>query len=270
VSDPDAVTTAAVEQAKDFRAMADKLRERSDATAKGLATLGTAAITAIGIAKFADLYPWPPGEWPATGALLVGFLLITAVLVTFTIRLWSANRPFLARPDLDEPDLKKPKKIGRWGRWRRWMDPSVDAIDHQEWEQIKPIFDRTAHRNDAADLEALQAQADQFQRIVDGTDDERLAANLERRAARMRAEIDVAIARAQLVVVRRRINRVFTDTLAIGLAVAFVLGLLAFGIGADRLDSERSQRIDVYKACLELPDKVKDVPDICRHAFGKP
>jgi hypothetical protein len=56
-------------------------------------------------------------------------------------------------------------------------------------------------------------------------------------------------------------------------AVAFVAGLLAFGIGADRLDSERAARLTAYKACADaVTAKVKEdrLPPLCKGVVVTP
>lgn len=57
------------------------------------------------------------------------------------------------------------------------------------------------------------------------------------------------------------------------LLCAFVAGLVAFGFGADRLDSERSARVSIYKACADaLTAGVAEgkLPDICKGVKDEP
>src|SRR5437660_3053196 len=53
-------------QAQRFRDGAEAIRQRTDLTAKTFGGLATTAVSALGIAKFADVFPMPPGEWPWT------------------------------------------------------------------------------------------------------------------------------------------------------------------------------------------------------------
>ena len=228
MSEADLATTAAQEEAKRFQEASDKVRERSDAAAKGLAALGTAGLTAIGIAKFSDIYPFPPGQGGWLVAVFAGFLAMAFVLTAFTFRLWNANRPLVMSVD---------------GK----MDLGSD-----EAPKVQEIYDATAARHGVKTLRAYAARGERLERIADRTPEATRATAIRTMAERVRANVELAKTRGQLVVIRGRMNRALTGFWAIAYAVIFVLGLFAFGIGVDRLDSERSARAAAYKACTEL------------------
>src|SRR5262245_26082331 len=102
MSATDPATDAAVEQAKRFRDASDKIRERSDATAKGLAALATTGLTAVGLTKFSDVFPTPPGQTLWAIGVLVSFVALAVPLFAFTLWLWDANRPLVPRSDLEQ------------------------------------------------------------------------------------------------------------------------------------------------------------------------
>jgi hypothetical protein len=244
----DPATTAAVDRSKRFRDASDKVRERSDATAKGLAALGTTGLTAVGITKFADLYPLPPGEEPLAWLAIISFVLMSAMLAAFIFRLWNANKPLVPRTDLEA------------------MMTTRKEIDEHEKEEMKRVYDETALRHGAANLQAFEARGDRLQRIADRTSNATLAGTLKAMAERIRAETEVAFSRAQLIVVRRRMNSALKGPWAVIFAIVFVASLVGFGLSTDHIDSERTTRVAAYKACAEAitakVDKAK-LPDIC-------
>jgi hypothetical protein len=243
MSDADPGTTAATEQAQRFREASDKLRERSDTAAKGLAALGTAGLTAVGIAKFSDIYPFPPGEWEAVVAVVAGFIAMVVALVAFTLRLWDANRPLVTRIRATEM-----------------------SDDDEERDEIQAIYERLARLNGVDTLAGYEARGHRLERIADRTGNDQRAARLRKRADQIRAEILATQARAALVVIRQRVNGALKGGGAASFALLFAGGLLAFGFGADRLDSERSARVAAYKACADaMTAKVRaqKLPSIC-------
>jgi hypothetical protein len=248
----DTAVEAASERAKRHRDASDKIRERSDTAAKALAALGTAGFTAVGIKEFSDMFPMPPGEWWVGIGVGVGFLLMIGVLAAFTFRLWDANRPLVPRTDLDGMEERK-------------------EIDDDEKKEMHRAHQETANRHSAASLAEYEARGEGFERLADRETDPARASDLRARADRIRAETDVALARGQLVVVRRRMNRALKGPWAIGYAVAFVVGLLGFGIGADHIESKRSDEVAAYKACAEaVTAKVDEsrLPEICDGKYG--
>jgi hypothetical protein len=248
----DTAVEAASERAKRHRDASDKIRERSDTAAKALAALGTAGFTAVGIKEFSDMFPMPPGEWWVGILVVFGFLVMTAVLAAFTFFLWDANRPLVARTNLKEMKDR-------------------DEISGKEQEEMDLAYKETADRHGAATLAEYEARGEGFERLADRETDPARAADLRARANRVRAETELALARGQLIVVRTRMNRALKGWRAVGLASAFVVGLLLFGIGADHIESKRSDEVAAYKACAEAVTANVDesrLPEICKGKYG--
>ncbi len=245
----DPAAAAAIAQASSFKAASDKLRERSETTAKALAALGTTGLTAVGIAKFSDIYPVPPGGTASSLLVIAGFLAMTLSLAGFTILLWDANRPLVTKVD--------PNEMGE-------NEDEIHAIDE--------IYARVAKLNGVASLEAYQARAFRLQRIAERSDDAG-ATKLRASADRIRAEIHATSARAALIVIRQRINEALKGFNALLLALTFLAGLLAFGLASDHLDSERTAKVATLKACSEAAEakvEISRLPDICKGVRSSP
>jgi hypothetical protein len=247
MSDADEAASAFTDRAKQYKEATDKVRERSDAAAKALVGLGTAGLTAVGISKFSDVYPLPDGELGT--ALLVGaaFLLMAGVLVTLTFLLLTANRPLVTEVDADK------------------MSASAD-----EKKAIKKIYDEVAKRNGAEAMRVYDARGQRFQRIADRKTTPEEATPILAKAARIRSETDAAMARAALIVSRRRMTDALKGWQAGVCALVFVVALLTFGIGADRLESKRTDEVAAYKACAEAETAgVIKLPSICNDVTMK-
>ena len=238
----DPATAAAADVAAKYKEAADKVRDRAETTAKALAGLGTAGLTAVGIAKFSDIYPVPPDAGWAIAAVLAGFLAMVVAIVGFTLLLWDANRPIIAN-----------------------VDPSAMTTNAKEKEIIGEIYQRMADLNRVESLAAYQARAFRLQRIADRSPDTE-ATKLRATADRMRAEIQATQSKALLAVARHRVNRKLRGFRAGLLALGFVVGLYAFGLGADRLESERTSKVATLKACseaIEAKVDAKKLSSIC-------
>ena len=103
----------ASDQSERYREAMDKIRARTDATSKGLAAAGTAAIGGIGYAKLADVFPYEGPGW-ALVLLVVGVLTMLAVVIA-VVRLFSsasqtvvtsadAEMTITANPSFDEKE----------------------------------------------------------------------------------------------------------------------------------------------------------------------
>jgi hypothetical protein len=249
MSDTDQATAAATERATQFKEAMDTVRERSDAAAKTLVGLGTAGLTAVGISKFSDVYPLPDGELLTVILVIVAFLLMAGVLVTITFLLLKANRPLVPEAD---------------------ADTMADTDDHEK-DAIKAIYDEVARQNGAPAMRVYDARGRRYQRIADRKAQPADAAPIQAKAARIRAEAEAAMARAALLISRRRMNNALRSGGAIACAIVFTVALLTFGIGADRLDSKRTAELAAYKACADAETAgVTKLPSICNDATKKP
>lgn len=247
MSEPDQATAALTERAKQFKEATDKVRERSDAAAKALAALGTTGLTAVGISKFADVFPTPDGEALSIVLVIGGFVLMAIVTVAFTLRLVKANRPLVTSSDAGSMDV----------------DPAEQA-------EVEKLYDTLAKRNRVASLRSYEARGARLQRIADRMADRTAATAVEAKAARVRAESDAVQARAALVVSRLRMNKALRGGASLFLAILFLVGLLAFGLAADHLESKRTSELAAYKACAEAATAgVMKLPSICKGVTAK-
>jgi Na+-transporting methylmalonyl-CoA/oxaloacetate decarboxylase gamma subunit len=250
-------TAWTIAQAKRFSDAADTLRGRTDLAAKGLGGLGTAAVSAIGIAKVSDIFPLPPGETVSVVFLGVGFGLMVLAILALTSRFWSANRPLL--PTSSPTTMEGVKEI----------DPAEEKIMDAVYTEA--VAHAAFSTGPGESLEDYEERADKLERESQtrwgqvGLDAKR------RQVARMRAEIDKAQQRAKLVVVRRRLNQTLNSLMAALWAFLFVIGLVGFGVSADHLESQRSDLIATDKSCAEaVKAKVppKALPRICDKVTG--
>jgi hypothetical protein len=230
----------------------DKIRQRSETTAKALGGLGTTVVTAVGIAKFsdlfplpnsADLFPFPKGPGVVVWIVVLGFLAM-AMAVLFVFRgLLKVNEPIIWQSDVD------------------LVRPSLS--DAEERRLATEAFDQAAELNSAPSLRAYEARGKRLRRIarhlpVDA------AEGLMKESQLIRQIVDTTLATSGLVLIRRRASRAFRGWGAIGSYFLFVVGLLAFGIGADYLESERTDAIAVAKSCAEARTAgAANLPTIC-------
>jgi hypothetical protein len=229
-----------------YRDAMEKIRRRADVTAKALGGLGTTALTAIGLAKFGDLYPIPPGGfldvWWAVVVLPTSFIVIALIIAYFTARLWSVNEPVLMRSD-----------PGRM----------TDLRGADERSIVETVYGDTAALNDAVSLRAYEARAHRLHRIADRADEE-TAAKRRSEADEIVGDVAEAQARAAMIIVRRRAANVVRSKRSLFAYFLLAAGVLGFGISADRLESERAGRIEVAKACAEARAKnAANLPQIC-------
>jgi hypothetical protein len=239
--------TGATDQAQRFRDATEKVRQRTELTAKTFGGLGTAAISALGIAKFADVFPWAPGQGVWVCVLITSFLVMIGVVGLFAWRLWHASERIVLRSDAEK----------------------MSELDGGEKETVKEVYRETARLNLVPTLRALEARAHRLYRIANRVDDANLAKKLIQRANDIAADIHSVEARAGLLVVRRRAAQAFRDRWAILAFIALALAVVGFGISADRLESERAGLTKVVKDCAEAKKAaqvggIRGVPEICK------
>lgn len=152
-------------QAEHFRTATAKTRERAETAAKALAGLGTTALTAVGIAKFSDVFPFPPGEGLAFAGVILGFFGMAAVLGVFTYRLWTANRPLVMTAE----------------------GQTTEDTSDAERAKIQNVYDATADLNDVASLKGYQDRAHELERMADRATDPTEADRLRSRAELIKA-----------------------------------------------------------------------------------
>jgi hypothetical protein len=239
--------------------MSEAVRRRTDLFAKSIAGLGTAALTAIGIAKFADVYPLPPfchipaALWVALVATVGGFAAMGLALVWFSRGLWKVTEAVFM--PLEPPEQNR-KAIG--------------GLDEDEAARVRDVYEAAAQLHGAKTLAEYAKQAATLDGDADkkedkaaraGTADTEVraaagdAARLRVRAQAIRANVDEAQARAVLNVVRMRAHRAVRNW---GPILCFLPGLVAFGLGADYLDSEHSASLRAAKTCVSAIEAVRD------------
>jgi hypothetical protein len=249
-SAPDPISSIEA-QAKLYSDATDQVRKRADLTAKALGGIGTTALTAVGLSKFSDIYPWPPGQAVALVAVIAGFAAMAVVVILFTTRLWSANSPIFMTLDLSE------------------MDQSGDLAP-RETSRVQRVYDAMAARNNVKSPRVYEARASALQRIAMATEDAERRAELAQQALLMQAEVRATLARAAVNVVRQRAKDAVIGKTPYLLYATFFIGLFAFGVGSDRLDSERSAKITTAKNCADAlkavgarTDLTGVIPKIC-------
>jgi hypothetical protein len=167
----------ASDQAGRFREAMEKIRQRTDYTSKGLATVGTAAIAGIGYAKLADVFPWA-GWSLAIAALAVGVVLMITAVLRLVFRFASAGESVFTSSDLAET----------FNRNR--------IEDLAERSLIEEVYNETAKQNGADSLSAYEELALQLEKEADDKENKEKAGALRARADKILNEIQAAQDRA--------------------------------------------------------------------------
>lgn len=228
-------------------AAADAAKKRAELAAKAVGGLGTSLVSAIGLAKFSDVWPWPGGggSWLALVGLLSGFAAMAVAIGGLARRLWHVNEPVI---------------------WRSNPRLIIGLRDASEKTIVRRVFDEMASVNDVPSLLAYEARGARWERISRHLSPE-IAKKLGEAASVIRSEVTVTHQRANLRVVQHRIHEAFFAGGATVLYVTFFLGLLGFGLGADNLQSGRSDSIALAKACAEAKTAgAANLPPACAGA----
>jgi hypothetical protein len=240
-------TDAASDALKRFSTTAETLRARTDLAGKTLAAGGSALVTAVGIAKFSDIWPFPggPGSWVAVIVVVVGFLTMGFSVLLFAKRFWDLNQPIVFRSELS-------------------LMPHLSTSERTDL--VEPLYGEVAALNGARSLAAFEARAHRMERVARWLPSPE-AAIARAEAVLIQTEVLAIVTQAKVRVLRQRINAAVTDSGARNLAIAFAIGVIAFGWGADFLASERTDKVAVAKACADaraVDEIVEDtLPDIC-------
>jgi hypothetical protein len=213
-----------------FRDAVENVRKRAETTAKVLVALGTTVLTAVGIAKFSDVYPRPPGNgaYLAIVILIASFLAMALVIVFFTLKLWRLTEPLVMASD--------PEEIG-------------DLRGKKELDRVNEVYDQVADEKNVESLAAYEARADRLDRIARRTSDGKEAKRLGDEASVIRTEVVTAMGRAALAVMRYRTASAIRGWPALGAYLAFFIAVLSFGLSADKLDSARAGEVKVATDC---------------------
>jgi hypothetical protein len=242
----------ATENTESHRKAIDSIRTRTDLTAKGLAVIGTAAVSAVGYAKFADLFPYGGPAW-AVALLAVGVGLMILSFISLSRRFSSASEAVFTSPNLQTT-------IDR------------NSFDAEEEQTVRTAYDTEATLNEVGSLLAYQARGHRFQRIADRLEpDDKLVDSLRARADLVMAEVQAVQVRVGALILKNRAkDATIGKTTGIWI-LAFIAGWYITAFGADKLESERSGQIEVAKTCAEARKAGAgdgDLPRICGKASG--
>jgi hypothetical protein len=224
----DARTAVADRITAELGKVADQLRARVDLFGKTLAAVATLGTTAVGLSKIGDLFP-------ATGNLLWVFLACAALAVAALAAIWVAvelmrvGRPVFMRADLE----------------------SNEELDADEKKAVRPVFEAAAKRFGYTSLLGLQEREQSLRSAATRVSDENERTRWTGLADDVKAEIDQAMARAQVVVIRRRATEAVSAPIAWGRYAAVIVGLVLFAVGTDKVSSDRTDHVAEAKACGE-------------------
>lgn len=212
--------------ATEFRDIADAIRSRTDLFGKTLAAIVALGTGAVGLDKIGDLLPADGWEWGAVAGACLGLAVAALAAVAIAVRLMNVARPVFMDPDLSR-------------------SPEVTS---GEQEAVKPVYESSARRFGYTSLVGLQERERILREAGSWSTDKDERARRVALADEVKAEIEQALARGQVVVVRRRSTKAVTGGWAWLFYVLVVAGLTSFAIGADWVSSDRLSVADA-KAC---------------------
>jgi len=211
----------ATEKSAHLRGLMTLIRSRTDATAKGLAAVGTTAVSAIGYATLADFFPY---RGPAIAVAGIGLGLV--VMVTAVVRLVQRFER-LAETIITHPDAERTK--------------AQSDLDDDEYETLTIEYNGMAKLNEVESLRAYYARAHRFERIAETTGDEVTASLLRARADTIRVQAMATQDRAVVFILRKRARLAFFHKKAIGYLVLFLIGWYGTALSADAIQSKRAE-----------------------------
>jgi len=244
-------TSRANTHSEGFRGTMDKIRSRTDTTAKGLAAIGTAAIGAVGYAKLADVFPYPDGvPWLVVAALFAGVCAMVVAVGFLVRRFFRAGQSVITHPDLS-------------------VAARLNELDQGEEKLLDDAYRDAAFANGANSLVDLEKQArDLESAALKSPPSEKEQANAKhRQAERLFAEVQAAQDRGATFIVRRRSTYALFGWKSLLFLGLFVSGWYSTALAADAIEGARTGEIEVAKSCAEAREKktvVKDkLPGIC-------
>jgi hypothetical protein len=219
----------------EFRDIADGLLKRTDLFGKTLAAVATLGTTAVGLAKIGDLSPTDGnGWWAAIACLALAIAALAAIGVA--VRLMNVARPIFMRADLDSIPYNE--------------------LSFDEKTEVKPVFDEAAKRFGYTSLVGLEERERSLRSAALRATEKDERARRVALADEVKAEIEQALARGQIVVIRLRSTGAVSGLWAWPLYVAVIVGLIGFAYGTDKVSSER--KTEVHKAAIA---EAKDCAD---------
>jgi hypothetical protein len=217
----DTTTPSGGRTASEFRDIADALRSRVDLFGKTLAAVATLGTTAVGLNKIGDLLPAEGNSgWVVAACGGLGVAALAAIGVA--VRLMLVGRPIFMQADLKD-------------------------LDSKEAGLVKPVFSAAAARFGHTSLTGLQERERSLRTAASRATDTEDRLRRTALADQVKAEIEQALARGQLVVVRRRATQAVSDVGTWSLYLAVIGGLVVFALATDAVSSARTNA----KACGE-------------------
>jgi hypothetical protein len=239
---------AAGDPVASYRETGERIRARVDRNAKLLGSLGTIAVTAVGLAKISDLFPLSSTTESRIwfGLAVFGFVLAVAAVLYVATRLSKVGEPIVMRSDLDEVCVE-------------------NKLSRKERARVASSFKRTADLNRVDSLAAYEAAQHRLRRIARRTDDPAAKAGLEADAAAIATDLGVTFAGAWVDLLRRRAARAVRGAGAWVAYTVFVAGFLLFALGTDYVQSDRSDRLALIEKCAKArkADAAAKLPSIC-------
>lgn len=224
----DTTTSLADRTTSQFREIADQLRNRVDLFGKTLAAVATLGTTAVGLSKIGDLFP-AKGNVPWVIVACIALAVAALAAIGVAVELMKVGRPVFMRADLE----------------------GNEELDSDEIKAVRPVFKAAAKRFGYTSLLGLQEREESLRSATTRVTDEEERARRTALADDVKAEIDEAMARAQVVVIRRRATEAVTGRDAWRRYAAVIVGLVLFAVGTDKVSSDRVDHIAEAKACGE-------------------
>lgn len=211
----------ATEKSEHFRGLMTLIRSRTDATAKGLAAVGTTAVGAIGYATFADFFPYR-GPAIAVAGVVLGLVAMVVAVVMLVQRFERLGETIITYPDAE--------------RTKRKSD-----LEEDEYETLTAEYNEMAKLNEVESLRAFYARAHRFERIAETSADPETARLLRARADTIRVQVMGTQDRAVVFILRERARLAFFHRKAIGWLVLFLIGWYGMALSADAIQSKRAE-----------------------------
>jgi hypothetical protein len=236
------LASSAADQGKLWAEATEKIRARTDTSAKALGALGTTGITAAGLSKFSDIFPLPASpsteQLVAVAGVLAGLLLMAAAVGWMTAMLWKVSQPIFMSSNL--PQMR------------------AELADADQYRRLETIYRSAARLNDAEELEHYASRGLRLERVAYDSADPAVRKRAEEEALQIRNDVMATQARAATNVVRQRAYRAVRSKTTLAIFVLFLFGLISFGVASDYLDSERAARVASSKSCAEAVKAVRD------------
>jgi hypothetical protein len=214
--------------ATEFRDIADALRNRIDLFGKTLAAVAALGTTAVGLSEIGDLFPAEGNvEWVVGACIALAVAALAAIGVA--VRLMRVGRPIFMSADVD----------------------SNEDLDEGERSAVRPVLDAAARRFGYTSLIGLQERERSLRKAASRATDNAERARRTALADEVKAEIEQALARGQVVAIRRRSTSAVSRWTAWLLYVLVIGGLILFAVGTDKVSSDRKDPIADAKACGE-------------------